>query len=208
MRSSPRALVPVIERFLFLQLAHRTRQGRRHQRPQLDQVPPLIQSPVDGGRRCNRRPHPATADLGFLLVAAPKKGESALAGYARSCRYRGGVEELYRVAMGDGDRFYDKHAKVVTYASPHRRGNGKPMPPVAPSREHVERVRRKVVRRFLVEELCWQLLEYIDAEDATIAGYHVQKDGPVPLSPVRPMRAAGAEPGDSPRHAPRTSRRA
>ena len=31
-------------------------QGRRHQRPQLDQVPPPIASPVDSGRRCNRRP--------------------------------------------------------------------------------------------------------------------------------------------------------
>jgi hypothetical protein len=31
------------------------------QRPQLDQVPPPIASLVDSGRRCNRRPHPATA---------------------------------------------------------------------------------------------------------------------------------------------------
>jgi hypothetical protein len=27
------------------------------------QVPPPIASPVDGGWRCNRRPHPATAPL-------------------------------------------------------------------------------------------------------------------------------------------------
>jgi hypothetical protein len=28
-----------------------------------------------------------------------------------------------------------------------------------------------------------------DETDATIAGFHVQKDGPVSLSPCRPMRA-------------------
>ena len=36
-------------------------QGRRAQRPQLDQVPPSTASAVESGCRCNRRPHTATA---------------------------------------------------------------------------------------------------------------------------------------------------
>jgi hypothetical protein len=35
--------------------------GRRPHGPQLEEVPPPIASPVDSGRRHNRRPHPATA---------------------------------------------------------------------------------------------------------------------------------------------------
>jgi hypothetical protein len=127
------------------------------------------------------------AELAILLVGKPRKNESKLTAYARGARFRGGVAELFETAHHDPDKFYRKHAKVVAYPSPHH-CRGVRLPPVMPTREYVEKVRRCVIKEFVVEELCWQLLEYIDATDATIAGFHVQKDGPVPLSPVRPMR--------------------
>jgi hypothetical protein len=123
------------------------------------------------------------ADLAILFVATPRKGEPVLTAYARGARYRGGVEELYRVATSDSDRFCDKHAEVVTYPSPHYR-NWAAMPPIAPTREHVEGVRRKIVERLVVEELAHRV---IDAAEAA-TGHRLI--GHEPLSSVRPMRPA------------------
>jgi hypothetical protein len=62
-------------------------QGRRHQRLQFSQVPPPIANPVDSGRRCNRRPHPAT-HVGapirhFHLLAHSESGPIQRADYGR-----------------------------------------------------------------------------------------------------------------------------
>jgi hypothetical protein len=62
------------------------------QRPQLDQVPPPIASPVDSGWRRNRRPHPATASEEschrrghhFLSLNDPKRPF----GQVRGCKHR------------------------------------------------------------------------------------------------------------------------
>jgi hypothetical protein len=121
------------------------------------------------------------ADLDILLLAKPRKNESKLTAYARACRYRGGVEELYRVATSDGDRFYEKHAKVTARPSPHYR-NGTREPPIVPSREHVERVRGKIVQRFVVEEMAHRV---IDAAEAATGHRLIAHE---PLSPCRPMR--------------------
>jgi hypothetical protein len=127
------------------------------------------------------------ADLGILFVANPKRREPVLVAYARGARYRGGVEELYRVAVNDGDRFYEKHAKATTQPSPHRRPDGVPLPPIMPSREHVEDVRGRIVQRFLAEELAHRV---IDAAKGATGHRLILHE---PLSPVRPMRPV-AEP--------------
>jgi hypothetical protein len=120
-------------------------------------------------------------------MPATSKHESWLAAYARGARYKGGVAELFEVAMHDPKRFADKHAKVTTQPSPHRRADGKPMPALVPD---AEPARRRILRLFVTEEACWRLLDHIDATGATIAGVGVRRDGPVPLSPVRPLRPA------------------
>jgi hypothetical protein len=149
-------------------------------------------------KRAKRKAEPTAVDMSpwyatcaTLFVGKPRKHESWLSAYARGARYKGGAAELYEVAMNDSDRFREKHVKATARPSPHRRADGKPMPPIVP--DNAEAVRRKVLRLFVTEELTWQLLEFIDSTDATIGGLRVQKDGPVPLSPCRPMRPV-AEP--------------
>jgi hypothetical protein len=124
------------------------------------------------------------ADLDILLVAKPKKREPVLTAYARGARYRKGVAELFEAAFRDPERFYRKHAAVTTQPSPHRRPDGVPLPPIVPTREHVEDIRHKVAQRFVVEELAHRI---IDAAEAA-TGHRLI--GHEPLSPVRPMRAA------------------
>jgi hypothetical protein len=128
-------------------------------------------------KRAKRKADPANrdmtgifADLAILFVAKPRKGESVL--------------ELYHVATSDGDRFYEKHAKVTTRPSPHRRNDGTPMPAITPSREHVEDIRRKVVERLVVEEWAHRV---IDAAEAATGHRLIVHE---PLSSVRPMRPA------------------
>jgi hypothetical protein len=69
--------------------------------------------------------------------------------------------------------------------SPHRRPDGVPLPPIVPSREHVEDVRRKIAQRFAVEELAHLV---IDAAEAATGHRLIIHE---PLSPVRPMRPVG-----------------
>lgn len=121
--------------------------------------------------------HSAVPGICLCLVAASKRGrwklgqESVLTAYSRACGYRGGVEELARVALNKPYKFHQKHVAVER----------------SQTREHTNEVRLEVIRELMAEELCWQLLELAEAEG--IAGFPM-RTGPSPLSPVRPFRAA------------------
>jgi hypothetical protein len=127
---------------------------------------------------------PFFADLALLLVAKPRRRESLLTAYCRGARYRKGVTELFEVAFHNPDRFYSKHAAITTRPSPHRRADGKPLPPIVPSREHVEDIRHKIAQRFVVEELAHRIIDAAEAATGHRTTVHE------PLSAVRPMRAA------------------
>jgi hypothetical protein len=124
------------------------------------------------------------ADLAILFVAKPRKGESVLTAYARGAKYRGGVADLFEVALHEPDKFYRKHAAVTTQPSPHRRYDGAPLPPIEPSRESVEAVRGKIAQRLVVEEWAHRV---IDAAEAATGHRLIVHE---PLSAVRPMRPA------------------
>ena len=110
---------------IFATISARCRcQGRRHQRPQLDQVPPPIASPVDSGRRCNRRPHPAPrkAAVAADMVRLPPVTQSSV---RQESWQRVGGESLPRGRFSQPPRPRVMHEVLLARAAV-KRSQGRP----------------------------------------------------------------------------------
>jgi hypothetical protein len=126
------------------------------------------------------------AELAVLFIAKRrKKYESMLAAYARACRYRGGVADLWEAVSDDHAKFHRKHCKVTARPSPHT-CMGRPLPDIVPSHKEIEDVRRVILGEFLLEELVWRFFDAWTAAGGKLVGNS-------PLAEARPMREIVAE---------------